>query len=193
MRRMIFRFGRERVIPFFMDADFKEEDLPSTREAQKIFVVLCPNVNYLIRKILQTCDLYSCVRFEPPKEKSGVVLGGIERKIEEQRHYLSEVKGSLKQSITQHFSNLNLHKLYFKKQKLVFFNLSKCLFRENFIDGEVWVLKEKFEKIRQELSDSDNEFKTAFFMDIKNYGMRKPTKIRTNKFTEAFQEIVNFL
>lgn len=42
-------------------------------------------------------------------------------------------------------SKYELYRLYFKKERLIFANLNKCILRGNFIDGEVWIPQDKFE------------------------------------------------
>lgn len=37
-----------------------------------------------------------------------------------------------------------MHRLYFKKEKMIYSNLNKCLLHDNFLDGEVWIPEEKF-------------------------------------------------
>lgn len=37
-----------------------------------------------------------------------------------------------------------MHRLYFKKERLIFSNLNKCYLHDNFLDGEVWIPEEKF-------------------------------------------------
>ena len=48
-----------------------------------------------------------------------------------------------------------MYRYYFKKEKLIYTNLNKCLVRDNFIDGEVWIPEKKFEVIyRSQLVNS---------------------------------------
>ena len=74
---------------------------------------------------------------------------------------------------------------------MIFLNLSKCNCGDNFIDGEVWVLKKNFEKLVNELNKGDDEDSMASFIDVKDYGMDRPTYISVIDLTYPFQEIVN--
>lgn len=88
--------------------------------------------------------------------------------------------------------------MYFRKEKLIFNNLNKCLVRGSFIDGEVWIPALKYENVQKELKRiiENNELKlTASFYDIV-YDFdatppTPPTYIKTNDFTWAFQSIVD--
>ncbi len=194
MKRMIFRVSRDKVLCTFFDAEFPEEFKP--KEPMKIFVMFCPKIDYLVAKMLKVCDIYNCPRFDIPDNYVGRVmeiLPNISEKITEHKNYLLEAKKALKSHLEDYIlikKTLQLYKIYFKKEKLIFLNLSKCNCGDNFIDGEVWVLKKNFEKLNKELNEGDDE-STASFIDVKDYGMNRPTYIATNDFSLPFQEIVN--
>lgn len=87
-----------------------------------------------------------------------------------------------------------LHRLYFKKEKMIYLNLNKCLLRGNFIDGEVWIPEEKYESVVEGLRNVSriNESKlTANFSDPFVTDATPPTYIKSDDFTWPFQEIVN--
>ena len=195
MKRMIFRVSRDKVLCTFFEAEFPEELKP--KEQMKIFVMFCPKIEYLIKKMLNICELYNCSRFEIPENYIGHVmeiLPAISEKILEHKNYLYEAKKTLKYNLQDYIliqKRLQLYQLYFRKQKLIYLNLSKCIIRENFIDGEVWILKNKFEKLNRELNIGNDDDSTASFIDVKDYGLPKPTYIQTNDFTFPFQQIVN--
>ena len=195
MKRMIFRVSRDKVLCTFFDAEFPEEFKP--KEPMKIFVMFCPKVDYLIAKMLKVCDIYNCPRFDIPDNYVGHVmeiLPDISEKILEHKNYLFEAKKTLKSHLEDYIlikKKLQLYKIYFRKEKLIFINLSKCNCSDNFIDGEVWVLKKNFDKLIRELNIGDDEDSTATFIDVKDYGMARPTYINVNDLTYPFQEIVN--
>ena len=195
MKRMIFRVSRDKVLCTFFDAEFPDEFKP--KEPMKIFVMFCPKIDYLIAKMLKVCDVYNCPRFDIPDNYVGHVmeiLPDISEKIVEHKNYLFEAKKTLKSHLEDYIlikKKLQLYKIYFKKEKLIFLNLSRCNCGDNFIDGEVWVLKKNFEKLNKELNIGDDEESIASFIDVKDYGMDRPTYIDANDLTFPFQEIVN--
>jgi V-type H+-transporting ATPase subunit a len=84
--------------------------------------------------------------------------------------------------------------MYFRKEKLIYINLSKCHVRENFIDGEVWVLEKNYsiiEGIFRDLNKDQSRVPVSFTHLEENSTTVKPTYIPTNEFTWAFQEIVD--
>ena len=195
MKRMIFRISRDKVLCTFFDAEFPEEFKP--KEPMKIFVMFCPKIDYLIAKMLKVCDIYNCPRFDIPDNYVGHVmeiLPGISEKILEHKNYLYEAKKTLKSHLEDFIlvkKKLQLYKIYFKKEKMIYLNLSKCNCGDNFIDGEVWVLNKNFEKLNRELNKGDDEDSMATFIDVKDYGMDRPTYISVSDLTYPFQEIVN--
>ena len=192
MKRMIFRVSRDKVLCTFFDAEFPDEFKP--KEPMKIFVMFCPKIDYLIAKMLKVCDVYNCPRFDIPDNYVGHVmeiLPDISEKILEHKNYLFEAKKTLKSHLEDYIlikKKLKLYKIYFRKEKLIFLNLSKCNCSDNFIDGEVWVLKNTFDNLKRELDNGDDDI---VFIDVKDYGMLRPTYINVNDFTYPFQEIVN--
>ena len=195
MKRMIFRISRDKVLCTFFDAEFPEEFKP--KEPMKIFVMFCPKVDYLISKMLKVCDVYNCPRFDIPDNYVGHVmeiLPDISEKILEHKTYLQEAKKTLKSHLEDYIlinRKLQLYKIYFKKEKLIFLNLSRCNCGDNFIDGEVWVLKKHFDTLSKELKKGNDEDSMVSFIDVKDYGMERPTYVSVNDFSFPFQEIVN--
>ena len=195
MKRMIFRVSRDKVLCTFFDAEFPEEFKP--KHEMRTFVMFCPKIDYLISKMLKICDIYNCPRFDIPDNYVGHVmeiLPNIWEKILEHKKYLFEAKKTLKSHIEDYIiikKKLQLYKIYFKKEKLIFLNISKCICGDNFIDGEVWVLKKNFEKLKRQLIIGDDEDSCATFIDVKDYGMERPTYISVNDLTYPFQDIVN--
>ena len=195
MKRMIFRISHDKVLCTFFDAEFPEDFKP--KEEMKIFVMFCPKIDYLISKILKVCDIYNCPRFDIPDNYVGHVmeiLPNISEKILEHKNYLFEAKKTLKSHLEDYIlikKKLQLYKIYFRKEKLIYLNISKCHCGDNFIDGEVWVLKKNFQKLQKKLSSEDDDESGVSFIDVKDYGMDRPTYISVNDFTYPFQEIVN--
>jgi len=52
---------------------------------------------------------------------------------------------------------------------MIFVNLNRCVLRDNFIEGEVWIPQEKFEKARSQLRNLGKEFLEASFHDTEEY------------------------
>ena len=195
MKRMIFRVSHDKVLCTFFEAEFPEEFNP--KEPMKIFVMFCPKIDYLIAKMIKVCEVYNCPRFDIPENYVGHVmeiLPDIFEKILEHKNYLLEAKKTLKSYLEDYIlikKKLQLYKIYFKREKLTFLNLAKCNCGDNFIDGEIWVLQKNFEKLKHELNSRVDDDSIATFIDVKDYGMERPTYIDVNEFTYPFQEIVN--
>ena len=195
MKRMIFRVSHDKVLCTFFEAEFPDEFTP--KEPMKIFVMFCPKIDYLIAKMIKVCDVYNCPRFDIPENYVGRVmeiLPDISEKILEHKNYLFEAKKTLKSYLEDYIlikKKLQLYKVYFKREKLIYLNLSKCNCGDNFIDGEIWVLEKNFEKLKYEIRSKFDDDSTATFIDVKDYGMDRPTYIDVNEFTYPFQEIVN--
>ena len=87
-----------------------------------------------------------------------------------------------------------MYRLFFKKERLIFVNLNKCILQGNFIDGEIWIPEEKLDFIQDALRNITriNESKlTANMSDPVESDKVAPTFIKTDDLTFPFQEIVN--
>jgi V-type H+-transporting ATPase subunit a len=91
-------------------------------------------------------------------------------------------------------SKYELYRLFFKKEKLIFTNLNKCIVQGNFIDGEIWIPEEKLLQVQEGLNNvtKHNESKlTANLIDPIDSNKTAPTYIKTDDLSWPFQEIVN--
>jgi V-type H+-transporting ATPase subunit a len=89
---------------------------------------------------------------------------------------------------------IELCKQYFKKEKMIYNNLNKCVLQSHFLDGEVWILKKSFNQvvnILKSLSKDDQSRVSAQIIDLHDSEIPKPTYLPTNEFLWPFQEIVN--
>ena len=207
MNRMILRCSHGRAIATFFDFVYPKEItfdfIRNDKEEKKIFIIIFPSEakNYLLKKMLQICDILSCSHYIPPEnETKEEILRNLEKKIKDKKEYLIESEGSIK-NFLRHFSGseekparIDLLRLYAKKEKVIYANLNKCIIRDNFIDGEVWVLEDQKDILISLLNSgvSKDEMKSlGTFIEINEDVLMRPTYIPTNEFTYAFQEIVN--
>ena len=206
MNRMILRMGRGRAIATFFDVDIPQYisyNVLKKKDEKKIFIVIFPTEakEYLMKKMLQICDILSASHYIPPEnETKEEILRNLEKKIRDKRQYIIESETSIKKFLKKFSGNedkparMDLLRLYSKKEKMIYTNLNKCIIRDNFVDGEVWVLEEKKDILISLLNSgvSKDEMKSlGTFIEINENVLKRPTYIPTNEFTYAFQEIVN--
>ena len=206
MNRMILRMGRGRAIATFFDMDIPQYisyNVLKKKDEKKIFIVIFPTEakEYLMKKMLQICDILSASHYIPPEnETKEEILRNLEKKIRDKRQYIIESETSIKKFLKKFSGNedkparMDLLRLYSKKEKMIYTNLIKCIIRDNFVDGEVWVLEEKKDILISLLNSgvSKDEMKSlGTFIEINENILKRPTYIPTNEFTYAFQEIVN--
>ena len=89
---------------------------------------------------------------------------------------------------------MNFYKIFLEREKLIYNNLNKCIIRDSFVDGEIWILKNKLSSLKDFLNNysHNNEMgSTACLIDLQPTHMIPPTFLDSNDFTKPFQEIVN--
>lgn len=87
-----------------------------------------------------------------------------------------------------------MYRLYFKKEKMIYQNLNKCIVSENFLDGVVWIPQDKLGSIKgsmNQLVKADESMITAHFSDVEQTNDLPPTYFKMNDLLYPFQEIVN--
>ena len=129
-------------------------------------------------------------------------MAALAEDIEEKKNMLQNIEKSLVAILKEcnQFKELKgirytFYKLYFEQQRLIYYNLGKCILRENFIDGRVWIPKNKLQDIENLLNnlykDQDNKI-NASLLDIDNENnFNPPTLIIINEFTAIPQLIVD--
>lgn len=213
MRRMIFRVSSGRALTTFWDFDnetilktvlssIKKGDTSHIKKIFTIFYQHEENSSYLEGKIIKICDLFNTSRYTiPSHEQLGSAIHSLEDDIKQKKSFLDQAENSIKDFLYEKggYDNMPgkymMYKLYFKKEKVIYMNLNKCLVRDNFIDGEIWIPEKKYELIRGVLSHikKDDETKLTANLTDAHYPttLAPPTYIETNDFLWPFQEIVN--
>ncbi|MCQ2819521.1 MAG: V-type ATPase subunit a family protein, partial [archaeon] len=210
MNRMVLRVSHGRAMVTFFDCEYpKEMDFDFNKNEKiekKIFMIFFPveGKDFLYRKLLSICDLLSASRYNTPESNENEKESPIEAlksSIKEKKDFLTEAEGSIRNFLRNvcgnenSYSLLDLYRLYFQKEKMIYTNLNKCILRENFIDGEVWVIEEYKQLLSQMLASigGTDETKTrGTFIDlVEDEDIEKPTYIYTNEFLSPFQQIVN--
>ena len=208
MNRMVIRCSRGRAMTTFFDFEYppnlKIDFITNSKTQRKIFIIIYPSEGkeVLFRKLIQICDLFAASRYQPPDNPNKQqILSDLTNTIKEKKDYLLQAENSIRNYLLEVSGNenkpgkLDLYRLYFKKERLIYTNLNKCLLRENFIDGEVWLLSKYKERLLQILnsnSANDDIGTKGSFIDLKDEPLlKKPTYIYTNEFLYPFQQIVN--
>ena len=202
-KRMIFRVSRGRAIPTFFDLTIENKALQIKKE-KKIFIIFLQGGrnSILYQKILNICDIFSANTFPiPKKERIPKEIFNLQQEIFDKKTYLKSIETSIKDFFKDKIGEngipgkYNMYKLFFLQEKLLFINLNKCKLRGNFLDGEVWIPKDKYSMIQNTLlkiTKKDPNKLTAVLDDIIDYNtIYPPTYFKLNDFTTPFQTIVS--
>lgn len=212
LRRTVFRVSYGLGLSTFWDIDPKifekiNHNYESANAPKKIFTIFIKNSdgenNYLFGKLIKICDALGATRYNiPPTKEIQRVLNDIEMEIRKMETVLDEQKNTIISLIQNKIGRKNepgkysLYRLFFKKQKEIYLNLSKCRSSNSFFQGEIWVLDKKMNEIMDniiELSNKSSNFQGINIMEVEGKGekINPPTYIDANEFIWPFQEIVN--
>ncbi len=172
---------------------------------KKIFSVVFPgsSENVLLKKILKACEIFQASRYSVPKSSQILEeLEALNADIRDKKSMLQSIEKTLNDLLKDlnKFQDINgykylVYKIFFEQQRLIYTNLGKCIPRETFIDGRVWIPLNKLELIEQTLNNlfKDQENKLcASLTDIENEpNFNPPTLIVVNEFTSIPQLIVD--
>ena len=183
----------------------KEFDDSSKETRKKIFNIIFQGgeENILLGKILKVCEIFQASRYGVPKTSDiNSEVTNIEGEINDKKRLLITTETNIRDILEKlvafngkRHSKLSLYKLFFLQEKMVYLTLNKCILRDTFLDGEVWIPKTKMDSVMNIIqtifSDQENKL-TASLQDIEeNNKTMPPTYIPTNDFLWGFQLIVN--
>ena len=186
-------------------ASVMENKIGSINTKKKIFSIVFTGgeENILLKKILKVCEIFQASRFPiPQNSKINEELGLLSKDILVKKNMIVTIEKNINDLIVEtnklkgrNGYKYSLYRLFFEQQRLIYSNLGKCIFRENFIDGQVWIPKNRLNDIEHTLnnlfSDQDNKV-TAHLEDIEyDVNVKPPTFITTNDFTSIPQLIVD--
>ena len=171
---------------------------------KKIFSVVFTGgeENILLKKILKACEIFQASRFPIPTNE--MIKGDITtliKDIDDKKNMIIALEKNLNVLMTEankYKGNIglkySLYRLFFEQQRLIYTNMGKCILRENFIDGQVWIPKNKLIEVQSTLNNlfvgQENKV-TAHLEDIHfEMNIKPPTLINTNEFTYIPQLIV---
>jgi len=173
---------------------------------KKIFTIFLknsdPENNYLFGKLIKICDTLGATRYNIPSSHAlSGLLPEIEADIIKRKKVLEEQINSIRGLIIDKTgtpvnpSKYALYRVFFKKQKEIYLNLSKCKSSNSFYDGEIWVLNKKLNEINHAIGalaqNSANHHGSKIEDMPVNSSDAPPTFLDCNEFLWPFQEIVN--
>lgn len=159
--------------------------------------------NILLGKILKVCEIFQASRYNVPKNSEiQAEVERLEKEIGDKKDLLIRTEMNLRDILLKTIaysknknSKFSLYKLFFLQEKMVYATLNKCILRDAFIDGEVWIPRRNLDTVSNILqnvfSDKDNKL-TAQLSDVETSSdVMPPTYIPSNDFIWAFQQIVS--
>ena len=108
MNIMIVRCSHGRAIATFFDFVYPREIsfdfIKNEKEEKKIFIVIFPAQakEYLLKKMLQICDILSSIHYIPPEnETKEEIMRDLDRIVKDKKQYIKESESSIKKFIKQ--------------------------------------------------------------------------------------------
>ena len=189
-----------------LSALIQSKDVGNVNTKRKIFTIFFTgsDENILFERLIRVCEIYQASRYQIPKESNTLIeLNKIKKEINDKKKVMLSIEKTLKDFclLTNTFEGktgykYSLYKLFFEQEKVIYTTLNKCIIRDTFVDGSVWIPKKEVDKIvviLQNLFRGDKENKTSAYLEDIHFeeDIRPPTFIETNEFTSAFQDVVN--
>ena len=184
----------------------KSKEFDKFNTNKKIFTIIFTGGegNILLQKILKACEIFQASRYPVPKTSEvKEEIDNITLDIKDKKDLIISLEKNLNDLILLN-NKLNdkkgykysLYRLYFEQQKMIYTTLNKCIVRDTFIDGQIWIPKISLQEVENLLKNifANKENKLNAHMediDIDEEVQSPPTYIRTNEFTSVFQLIVD--
>ncbi|XP_003420372.1 V-type proton ATPase 116 kDa subunit a 2 [Loxodonta africana] len=195
--KMLWRVCKGYTIVTYAELDEPLED-PETGEVIKWYVFLISfwgeQIGYKVKKI---CDCYHCHIYPYPNtaEERKEIQEGLNTRIQDLYTVLHKTEDYLRQVLCNAAETVYSRVIQVKKMKAIYHMLNMCSFdvTNKCLIAEVWCPEADLQELRRALEDGSRESGATIpsFMNTIPTKETPPTLIRTNKFTEGFQNIVD--
>ena len=188
----------------------QSKDIGAYNTKKKIFTIIFTGSeeNILLQKLLKVCEVFQASRYPVPKNSEiANEINKIEEEINLKKTLISNIEKTLHDFCKQKNKyekkpgyKYSLYKLFFEQEKMIYSALNKCIVRDTFIDGHIWIPTDDLPQINDllqnmfgENEEGNKQHKTSAYLEDIPFedDAKPPTLILTNEFTEAFQEVVN--
>ena len=184
----------------------QSKDVGTINTKKKIFTIIFTGSeeNILLTKILKVCEVFQASRYPVPKNSEvRNEINKIEQDIADKKTLMTTLEKNLQDFCLE--SNkyeskrgykYSLYKLFFEQEKMVYTTLNKCIVRDTFVDGHVWIPNKSLGEVNsvlQNLFKNSQENKTSAYLEDlpPEDDIKPPTYISLNEFTSAFQLVVD--
>ncbi|XP_030677483.1 V-type proton ATPase 116 kDa subunit a isoform X2 [Nomascus leucogenys] len=195
--KMLWRVCKGYTIMSYAELDESLED-PETGEVIKWYVFLISfwgeQIGHKVKKI---CDCYHCHVYPYPNtaEERREIQEGLNTRIQDLYTVLHKTEDYLRQVLCKAAESVYSRVIQVKKMKAIYHMLNMCSFdvTNKCLIAEVWCPEVDLQDLRRALEEGSRESGATIpsFMNIIPTKETPPTRIRTNKFTEGFQNIVD--
>ncbi|KAM9194057.1 V-type proton ATPase 116 kDa subunit a 2 isoform 2-T2 [Dugong dugon] len=195
--KMLWRVCKGYTILTYAELDEPLED-PETGEVIKWYVFLISfwgeQIGYKVKKI---CDCYHCHIYPYPNtaEERKEIQEGLNTRIQDLYTVLHKTEDYLRQVLCKAAESVYSRVIQVRKMKAIYHMLNMCSFdvTNKCLIAEVWCPEADLQELRRALEDGSRASGATIpsFMNTIPTKETPPTLIRTNKFTEGFQNIVD--
>ena len=183
----------------------QSKDVGKMNTNKKIFTVIFTGgeENILLQKLLKICEVFQASRYSVPKNSEIInEIKKINKEIDDKKNLIVNIEKNLNEFFLSSNAlgkkiglKYSLYKLFFEEEKLIYKTLSKCILREVFIDGQVWIPTKMVGMVNTILQNlfqgKENKLSAHLQELLPNDEAKPPTFIATNSFTEVFQLVVD--
>ncbi|XP_053444373.1 V-type proton ATPase 116 kDa subunit a 2 isoform X2 [Nycticebus coucang] len=195
--KMLWRACKGYTIVTYAELDESLED-PETGEVIKWYVFLISfwgeQIGHKVKKI---CDCYHCHVYPYPHtaEERAEIQEGLNTRIQDLYTVLHKTEDYLRQVLCKAAESVYTRVIQVKKMKAIYHMLNMCSIdvTNKCLIAEVWCPEVDLHELRRALEEGSRESGATIpsFMNIIPTKETPPTLIRTNRFTEGFQNIVD--
>ena len=204
-KKIIFRITHGILDIFFYDLT-TENKILHIQEEKKIFIIITSkNNSNLNQKLMNIIRIFDANRFIIPQNKEDLNknINDLQQKIFDEKTNLKKIEISIKELFKNKLGEdgvpgkIDLYKLYFIQEKIIYENLNKCKLQNNNLIGEIWVPNNKFNLLNSTLNKislkDNNDCSIMDFVendDDISYYNQPPTYFKLNDISRPFQMII---
>mmetsp|Transcript_34270 Transcript_34270/g.25350 ORF Transcript_34270/g.25350 Transcript_34270/m.25350 type:complete len:205 (+) Transcript_34270:680-1294(+) len=204
---MVYRATRGKALTHFADianADLRDYTGASSFKLKTVYVIVFQDGMTVRDKLNRICESFSSNRFEIPSNGDLVEMqrkmGELNKRINEAnelihhttlrlKEYLREIQKISSDPERAKFSLLEFYNVFLNKERFCYTNLNKLKRGDKLFLGYCWIPrceKENTLSKVENIKTLNRNIERPTLQVVLDHGVKPPTLIRTNEFTDAF-------
>jgi len=196
LKRLIFRATKGKSFVFTQDFFDQGARDQVARATKTVYLIMFWDGGAIREKIQRICDSFTGNRYELPEmSQMNVEIAKISQSIEDATNVFQQTQSSLRDQLIifnkldvndqqeDEISTIYIYKMFLAKEKALYSTLNMMKMQNTTFFGYFWAPADLETSLMQKMG----QFPTVRMVRYENHNIARPTYVKTNEFTFAFQ------